>query len=981
VEAFSAQPANVRSQMRLVFDGFEIDQDGPRLVRDGTEVPLERRTLDLLCYLAEHPGRLIRKDELIARVWNAQVLSDGVLSNAVAKLRKALGQGSRDRAPIETVHGRGYRFHAVGVVHPQLLAASNAGPSSVDRLIGRALSLQLLEGCLDRVAGGLGQLALITGEAGIGKSRLLEELGRRARVRGFSVWQGVAYSGGAAPAYWPWVEIARAALAETAMRRHLPSDSWAIATLVPELFGAAPAVEDAHALRFRLFDELTRWLAAAASEAPRLILIEDLHWADSASVDLLGHLVRGLERHGVMLAAAVREHELPALQRLLRSAVHVPLHGLSQPEVSQLAGLLAASALDVRTSELLYRRTQGNPLFVRQVLQLFAQRGLPLEAASLETAELPPAVRDVIEQRLAALPVEARSLLQAAAVIGQAFGGTLLARVAGISLDAVLTALEPALTRGLIRSNPAAPHGFEFNHALVRDALYDELGLAHRGGLHAQVARVLSEQSSSFDARWLAEIARHSLLAVPSNLEAMVLHCRRAAAAAREASGFEAAAALLARALDKLAAEGAPGALRCEFLYELGLDLFCAGEVDNGWRALEDGARLALEIGCDPWLRRIAARLASWMRLGGNTLDLAALVEDALARTPETESLHAILLARRAELRVHLARDLRDALYAAAGAHAASAGDPEIMLDVAIARLAQCDPARIADTRAALATYRALEERHPAALLGIQHRLRRVFVELTEYWCALIEGDLESADLAVEQCHAAAEACRVPQLRCAVELLRATRALADHRLDDAAASIERTRTGENVTGGLSYVSMFCSLLLAEAKGDRHELSQLGEQLDLSALDRIALPQRTGACAWLAAFVAKTGQPALARSILRRISDPVLERMPCNYGDLGALCSIAEAYWHLGDATDAEQLYLRLEPYAALNAVGVAYDYKGSVAHYLGMLAMLCKRPAAAVGHLEVALAFNRKLGIERQIERTSELLARASIPA
>ena len=981
MEAFSTQPASLQPHMRLVFDGFEIDQDGPRLVRDGTEVPLERRTLDLLCYLAEHPGRLIRKDELITRVWNAQALSDGVLSNTVAKLRKALGQGARDRQPIETVHGRGYRFHAVGTPRPPLTAAAQVRSVQVDPLIGRELSLQLLEGCLERTAGGLGGLALITGDAGIGKSRLLEELVRRARVRGFSVWQGVAYAGGAAPAYWPWVEIVRAALADAATRRHLPADSWAIARLVPELLGATRAVEDTHALRFRLFDELTRWFAAAASEAPRLLVIEDLHWADSASVDLLGHLARGLERQGVLLVAAVREHELPMLQRLLRSAVHVALRGLSQAEVSELARSLTAKDLDSRSSELLHQRTQGNPFFVRQVLQLFAQRGLTLDAASLEASELPPAVRDVIQQRLVVLPADARSLLKAAAVIGQTFDAALLARVAQLPLEAVLTALEPALGRGLIRADAAAPHRFEFNHALVRDALYDELGLAPRGGLHAELARVLSEQSQASDARRLSEIARHSLLAVPSNLAATVLHCGRAAAAAREASGFEAAAALLGRALEKLAAEGGDAVRRCELLYQLGLDLFCAGEVEGGWRALEDGARLAIEISSDPWLRRFAARLASWTQVGGNTLDLASLVEDALGRTPETEALHAVLLARHAELDVDLDREVRDKLYAKAEASAAATGEPDVMLDVAIARIAQRDPARIANCRAALAAYRGLEQRYPKAMLGIQFRLRRVFVEISEYWCALIEGDIESADLSIVQCAAAAEACRVPQLRCAVELLRATRALADHRLDDAAAAIERTRTGDSVTGGLAAVSMFCYALLVEAKNDQSELSLLGDSLDLSVLDRIAPAQRIGAYAWVAAFAASTGHPGLARSVLQRIPDSIFERMPSDYGDLGALCALVETYWQLGDATAAEQLYAKLEPFAGMNAVGVAYDYKGSVAHYLGMLALLRNRPAEAVAHLEAALVFNRKLGIQRQVERTSELLARASARA
>jgi DNA-binding winged helix-turn-helix (wHTH) protein len=969
--------------MRLVFDGFEIDQDGPRLVRDGAEVPLERRTLDLLCYLAQHPGRLVGKDELLTRVWNAHALSDGVLSNTVAKLRKALGQGARDREPIETVHGRGYRFHAVGQPRPPLTAAAqSAVPVRADPLVGRHVILRMLEQSLERAANGSGQLVLITGEAGIGKSRMLEELASRARALGFSVWQGAAYAGGAAPAYWPWVEIVRAALGDAGMRRRIPSDSWAISTLVPELLGATRPSDDAHALRFRLFDELTRWFASAAADAPRLIVIEDLHWADTTSIELLGHLARGLERSGVLLAAAVREldsHgvEDVAVSRLSRSAMHLALRGLSQSEVSELVRELAAHEPEARFAELLYERTQGNPFFVRQVLQLLAQRGQPLAAASVEATELPPAVRDVIQQRLAVLPADTRSLLKAAAVIGQAFEAALLARIAELPLTAIMPALEPALRLGLIRSHERLAHGFEFNHSLVRDSLYDELGLAPRGALHAQLARTLAEHSPKSDARRLGEIARHSLLAVPSDLDSCVEHCRRAAEAARDASGFEASAAFLLRALEKLAAEGGDRALRCELLYQLGLDQFCAGDIETGWRALEDGARLASEIGEPRWLARFACRLSSWLEIGGIPMDLPALVEDALARTAESDELRAALLAWRAGLGSDLGRDERRALYCSAEQLAASSAVPEIMLDVAIARVCQRDPTQIDEGRAAIAAYRALEERHPRALLGIQHRLRRVAVELTEYWCALIEGDLESADLAIAQCDAAVEACRVPQLRCAVELLRANRAIADNRLDDAAACIERIRAGSTLAGGLGMVWLFCAARLAEAKRDESMLGQLGTAVDLSVIDRLAPQQRAGASAWVAAFLARSGNHALARGVLSRMPSTERDRMPIRYGDLGTLCSLAEAYWELEDATDAERLYGQLAPFAALNAAGVAYEYKGSVAHYLGMLALLLGKPADAVEHLQAALAFNRKLGMQLQLRQTRDLLARA----
>lgn len=988
MEAFETQFASLLPQMRLVFDSFEIDQDGPRLMRDGKEVSLERRTLDLLCYLAAHPGRLVRKDELLSHVWNAQVLSDGVLSNTIAKLRKALGQGARDRLPIETVHGRGYRFHGVGELQPPLAAADASAALRVDPLVGRDAALRTLTSCLDRTEAGSGDLVLITGDAGIGKSRMLAELTQRARARGWSVWQGVAYAGGAAPAYWPWVEIIRAALTDGSLSNHLPRDSWAIAMLVPEKLEPASVAEDSHALRFRLFDELARTFSAAAADQPRLIALEDLHWADSASIELLAYLARGLERQRVLLVAAARDRELAvdleaaesnarsgSVSGLLRAARLVELPELSQAEVANLARELGATDLDAPTLELLYARTQGNPFFVRQVMQLLEQRGLPLSTAALDACELPRAVRDVIQQRLSTLAADTRSLLKAAAVVGQQFEAGLVASISEVPLEAVLLALEPAVQLGLVRAQDATPHRFEFNHALVRDSLYAELGLASRGGLHAHLVRALSAHASESDSRRLGEIARHSLLAVPSELDACVDHCLRAAAAARNASGFEAAAAFLVRALDKLAAEGGDRERRCELLYQLGLDRLCHGEVDAGWRALEDGARLAAEIGSDAWLSRIATRLASWMEVGGNAIDLATLVEDALARATQ-DDLRARLLARRAALGMLVPRETREAWFAEAEALAARSGVPEALIDVAISRFSQRDPAHLSEARAAIATYRALDSRYGKTLHGVQQRMRRVLAELADYWCALVEGDLVTAELLQVQCELAADACRVPQLRRLVDLLVVTRALADHRLDDAAQCIERMQGQGPVGGGLNHVGVFCSLMLSEARGEL-DLQGLVQRGDVSIIDRLAPAHRIGSCAWTAAFFARSGHAAVARMVLGWLSTEERDHMQLNYGGLGAMCALAETYCELGDTSEAERLYEQLLPFAALNAVGTAFDYKGSVAHYLGMLALLLDRRSAANEHLTAALAFNRKLGMKAQVEKTTELLARA----
>ena len=976
--------------MRLVFEDFEIDQDGSRLLRAGEEVALERRMLDLLCYLAEHPGRLIGKDELISQVWNATVLSESVLSNTIAKLRKALGQGARDREPIETVHGRGYRFHAM----PKSCGAfeSIASQARSEPFIGRHANILQLDGALAEVEQGVGRLVLISGEAGIGKSRMLDELASHAVARSFRTWRGLAYAGGAAPAYWPWVEIVRAALTEPEPRRHLPSDSWAIASLVPELLEPQTRSHDAHTLRFRLFDELMRWFAAASSERPCLIAIDDLQWADPASVELLDHLARGLLRQRVLLVAAVRAEpalvhgsstgDAHALQRLFRSALHIELRGLSLPEVEELVVALDARAPDASLSEQLHALTQGNPFFVRQVVQLLAQRGEALAVASLEAAKFPPAVREVIQQRLAALPPETRALMGAASAIGQTFDAVLLACATQQTLQVVLPALEPALRLGVIRHHDSTSHRFDFNHALVCDSLYDEVSLARRGEIHAVLSRALAEHAPASDARVLGEIARHSLLAVPCDVEAAAQHCRRAAHASREASGFEAAAAWLIRALERLSAAGGYGELRCELLYQISLDHFCVGETEQAWRALDDGARLASDIGATTWLARCVTRVATWRDWRGfasDARDLDAFVDRALEHMDPAEGLYAVMLACKANMDPWLSAAERRELWVQAERLAVETCDPEVMLEVAAMRAFQRVPALLEDSRAAIVAYRALEARYPRVSPGIQHRLRHVGVELTAYWCALLAGDRGAAQLALAECEVGTiGAQRVPQLRKLLDMLQTARALSEGRLDDASARIEQARKLGEISGVLEGAWRYCVLMLAEAKNDLGTLTQLGSSTGLSAFDRIDPRYATGAIAWAAALFGKLGLVDEAGLLLTRVSDAELDRMPVRAGDLGSLCLIVEAYVAIGDRSRADMLYAKLEPYASLNAVGVGYEYRGSVAHYLGLLALQLDRPAVAARHFEAAIAFNEKLGVRSQVALGRELLERAA---
>jgi hypothetical protein len=209
--------------------------------------------------------------------------------------------------------------------------------------------------------------------------------------------------------------------------------------------------------------------------------------------------------------------------------------------------------------------------------------------------------------------------------------------------------------------------------------------------------------------------------------------------------------------------------------------------------------------------------------------------------------------------------------------------------------------------------------------------------------------------------------------------LSAGRALAEGRLDDLSNAVERLRARSDLPGGLGLVWSWYALQLAAARADRQSFQELLEPSVLSAPERIAPRQRNASIIGVARLFAKLGQHAPARQLISGLGleRAELERLPEQYGDLGLLCSLVELRWELSDSSDIELLDALLAPHAQLNAVGIAFDYSGSVAHYLGILSLMRGRADEAVQRLQLAREQNRRLDMPNQLAWTEALLARA----
>jgi predicted ATPase/DNA-binding SARP family transcriptional activator len=443
-----------------------------------------------------------------------------------------------------------------------------AGNATIGTLfVGRVRELELLRRALTDAAGGQRRLALIGGEAGIGKTRLAEELTRAAAAEGWEVAWGRCLEGSGAPAFWPWVEVIRR-LASTKpperLRRALGSGAPDLARVVPELGELFPDLDptgaaDPAAARFRFFDAVDRFLVRLAAVTPLLLVFDDLHWADAPSLQLLHHVAARPDGAPVLLVGTYRNPPSVAAEPLAEllaalaneAAVRrVELGGLREDDLRALLAN-AADASDSLVAAM-HRRTDGNPFFVTQLIGQLEGRLAEAEAEVVLGREIPGGVRDVIQRRVGRLPTLADELLTVAAVLGEHFELPPLAEVIDLEEERVLTLVEAAIDHGLVGESSERVGRYRFSHALIREALYEQLGALRRARLHRRVGEAL-ERLYGDDTDRLVELAHHfHEAAAEGETERAHTYALRAAEQAIARLGYEQAEDQLRRGLQVL---------------------------------------------------------------------------------------------------------------------------------------------------------------------------------------------------------------------------------------------------------------------------------------------------------------------------------------------------------------------------------------------------------------------------------------------
>ncbi len=465
-------------------------------------------------------------------------------------------------------------------------------------LIGRDHPAGVLRAEIARAAESHGGLVLVTGEAGIGKTTLVTGAAEEAKRLGALVLNGSCWDSASAPGYWPWTQVVRG------LRRSVEPGRWtAMAdSELDVLLGEARG--DGAADGFRLYDAVTSALVAASQERPVVVVLDDLHWADPASLRLLEFAAQHTWFERLSLIGTYRDVEVETTDHPLRSlmlpllakATSVTLTGLEPDEVSALMARTAGTEPDDALVSEVHRRTGGNPFFVEQTARLWHSGG------SAET--IAPGVADALQRRLSLLPRPVLDLLTTASVLGREFHRKLLAGVASAPVPQVDRLLDQAVAARL-----AVVQGqgrFAFAHDLVRETLYANLPEAERRKQHAAVVAAVREMPRSPDRILPADLARHALLAgreLDPNLAVELL-----LAAAIDATGRMAAEE--ASTHYRRAMEVAEDRRRQAVIaLELGAHLTRHHENDEGRHVLDEVSALIHELDDDDLFARLALTL------------------------------------------------------------------------------------------------------------------------------------------------------------------------------------------------------------------------------------------------------------------------------------------------------------------------------------------------------------------------------------
>ena len=888
---------------------------------------------------------------------------------------------------------------------------------ALDRLasevfVGREQEIDTLREQLEAALTGRGRAVILTGEPGIGKTRTAMELATYAQLRGARVLIGRCHEEEGMPSYWMWVHLMRVYVTErplTALRTELSSGAAVIAQVITEVQHRLPdlpvsANQDPAQARFRFFDSFTQFVKNAARNQPLVLILDDLQWADTPSLLLLQFLVREIADVPLLLVATCRQmphapqspltDTLAAFTRAVGSQI-LPLQGLKHNEVARFIELTTGTIPSEQLITAVYEGTEGHPFFMTEIVRLLATEThrSTLSPQPPLPKLLPQSVRSVIERRLEHVSEDCRRLLTIAAMIGREFGLNLLETVetheehktadsASLAFNShgasILELLDEAVAARLITPAPQGIGRYSFSHALIHETLCEALPIHQQVQLQQQMGEAeeaLYAARIEFHLEGLAHrffrVAQHG-----GNADKAIDYSKRAGEHATTLLAYEDAVAHYERALQALELAEPDDFLRCELLVALGEAQYAVGNSPLARETFQHAAEIARRLQGEGKLSAatLLARAAlgfsgEFLLIGVVDKATVSFLEEALIALGEEESpLRAKVLGRLAmELYQSAQRERCVSLSTRAVEMARRLSETSALATVlGTHRYAIWEPDTLAERLALTTEIVQLGQRsgrNEITLLGCHWRI----IDRLE------QGDVLGMNLDIEEHEQLAKKLDQRFHLWYGAVFRATQAQLKGRFEEGEQLAQQAFTLGKQTRLPMTLQIFGMqlFLLRRAQGRLHELE--------GALREFVERTPTFAVTpYLQAyFYSELGREAEARELFTKLKECNFTNLPRDLNWLVGLAYAAEVCSFLNDAHAAVTLYELLFPYATHNVViGRATGYFGSVAYFLGLLAILLGRRDEAQAHFEAAMQQYKHMDAKPFIAQTQYTHAR-----
>jgi DNA-binding winged helix-turn-helix (wHTH) protein/tetratricopeptide (TPR) repeat protein len=945
------------------FDRFQFNFETEEL-RDGLKaISVSRLGVSLLGYLINHRERLVTRDELLREVWNGVVSAESV-RGAVFELRQALIDSVESPRFIQTVRGRGYRFVAE-VRFPADESASDPEAHRGASLVGRDKELARLRLALADASSQEGRCCVITGPAGVGKSRMAMEARALARLQGIPCHQVWAEPDTATPALWPISQ----ALTQIAEQRGPAALQHAL-SLAPLLAGLAQSsgielqtttsvYQDS---RSALMEQIGKFFAALTSMTCGLLIVEDVHWADEASISCLARLGEILAQTKWLLLITCRDvpgraHPLArAIRALARhpNNEHLSLGNLTFQDVQTLVGRAASARPAQRFDEEVYALSRGNPLFALELARLWDAGNHDFSRFSCEQ------VGALLRRRLDSLPARTLEAVETASVFGVRFS---LAELAG-ALDATphetLGYLDAAFS-GEILTADAAGACYRFCHPLMRDAAYEGLMSSRRCELHGKAGAWIERHGSS---ERFAELAHHFVEGAPAGFaRKAVRYSVRSAQQAYATTAFGTAQGHYERALACLGlVPDASTTERFEIELALGEAMRARAaepaKVNAHFLALaEQAERLGLptlfaRAALGYFGQRAVRFTPSSLPVGVNLRDLSLLKQALAGIEDNAHELHVLL---RCSL-VHVlgsSVDRRESeeLIDEAIKIARRSGEAWVLARALWVRLYYCAGPGQQDRRLVLCD--ELVEVAGRGRLPID----QIAALISRAVCLLARGELPAAAHDQEEARALAVTSGDTRALVRTELPDLVRAF--FTADVARARSLAQRAYDVAPEDIVERAFYAMRLAALAHLENGQLTEVTVYENILATH----PTAVGIRCLLASGYATFGAREQACEHFDFVAAHDFQRLPRDVNWLAGMAMLADAAVRLDDDTRAVRVYDRLQPY------GHIFDFfaaealpAGPVAHWLGDLATTFGDYQTAACWLDAARMQNEQRG-------------------